>query len=52
MIGSDTKMSGAFFDHCKYGCEHTPNRRHFLAVAVTHRGKGVVVAKEFVGSID
>jgi hypothetical protein len=52
MIGCDSKMSYAAFDHGQYGIENAANRRDFHAIYVTRRWKREEVAEQFVGPID
>ena len=52
MVGRHSDMSGALLDHAENRCENAAHSRDLMAVRIAGRGKRIVVAEEFIGTVD
>jgi hypothetical protein len=52
VIGGDTNVGRAGRDHAEQRRHHAPHRGHFPAVGIFRGRKDVVVAEQFVGTVD
>jgi hypothetical protein len=52
MMGGDSDVCGAGFDHGEYGTEHASNGADLLTLSVRGGRDGEVIAEEFVCSVD